>query len=129
LTSGTVFTAALVFLGAIVTGTLGLLGALFTRIAPQLSDLNAAQRLLVEGYQAEVQRLTVRDFEKDQKIDKLEQAIELLQDRLGDASRDREELKGEIRQLQQRLESTAKLLLSKNITPIPDNSLLNKEQK
>jgi len=122
--SGLSMPVVLSFLGVCLAAVLSFFAARGMRTAPLQEAVNSALRLLMEQLQAKVLDLQQELARRDALVATLEQQNELLQDQLGDASRDRLELTGRIRNLEHSNASQLRLLMKAGVSPIPPDSRL-----
>ena len=126
-TFGIVITGVLGFFGVCLGAVLKWFGGRPSQAAALQTSLNDALRIFMAESQADHVRQAARISELEGDLAKTQHELELTQDKLGDALRDRQTLSGEVVNLQQSQQSLMRLLEKQGHSPIPQDSVLRRE--
>ena len=124
---GIAITAVLGFFGVCLGAVLKWFGARPSQAAAMQTSLNDALRIFMAESQAGHVQQAARISELEGDLAKTQHELELTQDRLGDALRDRQTLSGEVVNLQQSQQSLMRMLEKQGHSPIPQDSVLRRE--
>lgn len=126
-TLGLSATAVLTFFGVCLAAVLKWFGARPSQAAALQTSLNDALRIFMAESQADHARQAARITELEHELGRTNHELELTLDKLGDALRDRQNLSGEVTNLQQSQQSLMRLLEKQGHSPIPQDSVLRRE--